>query len=66
MTASNFSVDDMRQATDHALPYTLLKDAAKRAEYRNLDAMAPAGAIDLECEETGALPGDAYADGQAR
>ncbi len=51
MTASDFSVDDMQKTDDHALPYATLKGDATRVSFCNLDAMAPAGAINSNVEE---------------
>jgi N-acyl-D-amino-acid deacylase len=51
MAASDFSVDEMQKTDDYALPYATLKGKAERVSFCNLDAMAPAGAINSNVEE---------------
>lgn len=48
MKASNFSVVDMQKSADYALPYgweDKPMGAVKKLEFRNIDAMGPAGSI---------------------
>jgi CubicO group peptidase (beta-lactamase class C family) len=45
MTSSSFSVDDMKAAADHSLPYAEKKDKVEEIPYKNIDAIGPAGSI---------------------
>ena len=45
MTDSNFSVEDSKQAPDHALPYELKDKAVTAVPFRNIDTIGPAGSI---------------------
>jgi CubicO group peptidase (beta-lactamase class C family) len=45
MTSSNFSIEDMKTAPDHALPYGEKKDKVEEIPYRSIDAVGPAGSI---------------------
>lgn len=45
MTSSSFSIEDMKAAADHSLPYGEKKDKVVEIPYRNIDAVGPAGSI---------------------
>lgn len=45
MTDSNFSVEDSKQAPDHALPYELKDKEVTAVPFRNIDTIGPAGSI---------------------
>ena len=45
MTSSSFSIEDMKTAADHSLPYGEKKDQVVEIPYRNIDAIGPAGSI---------------------
>ena len=45
MTSSSFSIEDMKKAPDHALPYGEKKDKVEEIPYRNIDTIGPAGSI---------------------
>jgi CubicO group peptidase (beta-lactamase class C family) len=45
MTSSSFSIEDMKAAADHSLPYGEKKDKVEEIPYRNIDAIGPAGSI---------------------
>jgi CubicO group peptidase (beta-lactamase class C family) len=52
MRRSNFSVSDMHPETDDAaLPYVLIEDSVVKVPYRNIDNIAPAGAINSSVRE---------------
>ena len=51
MEASNFSVKDSQRSDDFALPYARVKGEVRRIPFYNIDAMAPAGAINSNVEE---------------
>ena len=51
MTRSNFSVDDMQNSDDFALPYTVLEDDVIKIPYRNIDEIGPAGSVNSCVEE---------------
>lgn len=52
MTGSNFSVNDSMKVADHALPYTEEKDKKlKKINFRNIDAVGPAGSINSSVED---------------
>ena len=51
MTASNFSVAESRKSDDFAMPYAKVRDEVKLVPFYNIDAMAPAGAINSNVEE---------------
>jgi CubicO group peptidase (beta-lactamase class C family) len=45
MTETNFSVEDSREAPDHALPYGEKDEKVVELPFRNIDAIGPAGSI---------------------
>jgi len=45
MTSSSFSIEDMKAAADHSLPYGEKKDKVEEIPYRNIDTIGPAGSI---------------------
>ena len=45
MRSSSFSIEDMKLAPDHSLPYGEKKDKVEEIPYRNIDAIGPAGSI---------------------
>jgi CubicO group peptidase (beta-lactamase class C family) len=45
MTSSSFSIEDMKAAPDHSLPYGEKKDKVEEIPYRNIDTIGPAGSI---------------------
>jgi CubicO group peptidase (beta-lactamase class C family) len=45
MTSSSFSIEDMKAAADHSLPYGEKKDKVVEIPYRNIDTVGPAGSI---------------------
>jgi CubicO group peptidase (beta-lactamase class C family) len=45
MSASNFSVDSLKMAPEHALGYNEDEGKVERIDYRNIDAIGPAGSI---------------------
>jgi len=45
MTSGSFSIEDMKAAPDHSLPYGEKKDKVEEIPYRNIDAIGPAGSI---------------------
>ena len=45
MRRSNFSVDRMQEMNNHALPYGGGRDSLAEIDYRNVDAIGPAGSI---------------------
>jgi CubicO group peptidase (beta-lactamase class C family) len=45
MSSSNVSIDALKQVSDRAVGYNEEKKVLKRMEYRNIDAIGPAGAI---------------------
>jgi CubicO group peptidase (beta-lactamase class C family) len=51
MTQSNFSVTDLQKAPDYARGYTRVKDSVKSFDYRNIDAIGPAGSINSSARE---------------
>lgn len=51
MKTANFSVDDMQKVADHALPYNEEEDELKKMDFRNLDAIGPAGSINASVNE---------------
>lgn len=51
MTRSTFSVDSMREADDYARPYEGGRDSVAAVDYRNLDAIGPAGSINSSVSE---------------
>lgn len=51
MTASNFSIADMKKSVDAAKGYTEKKDSIVAMDYYNIDAMGPAGAINSNAAE---------------
>lgn len=52
MTTADISVADLTKSADYALPYVKLpNDSLVKVPYRNLDAIAPAGAINANVAE---------------
>lgn len=51
MTASNFSVANMKKAADASKGYTEKKDSIVAMDYYNIDAMGPAGSINSNAAE---------------
>jgi CubicO group peptidase (beta-lactamase class C family) len=51
MKSTNFSVNDMKKMSNHALPYQEEDGKVKLMEFRNIDAVAPAGAINSNAED---------------
>ena len=51
MTRSTFSVDTMQTADDYARPYGGGRDSTFVVDYRNLDAIGPAGSINSSVSE---------------
>lgn len=45
MNNSNFSVDEMAQNADHALPYSKKEEEVSKMDFRNINAIGPAGSI---------------------
>ena len=45
MTSSSLSIEDMKAAPDHALPYGEKKDKVEEIPYKNIDTIGPAGSI---------------------
>jgi len=45
MTSSSFSIEDMKAAADHSLPYGEKKDKVVEIPFRNIEAIGPAGSI---------------------
>jgi CubicO group peptidase (beta-lactamase class C family) len=45
MMSSSFSIEDMKKAPDHSLPYGEKKDKVEEIPYRNIDTIGPAGSI---------------------
>lgn len=45
MTSSNTSIAAIQEAENHALPYRIVNDTIKKMEFRNIDAIGPAGSI---------------------
>lgn len=51
MKRANLSVTDMTKDDNHALPYRLQKEQVTAIPFRNIDAVAPAGAINASAQE---------------
>lgn len=51
MSATNFSVEKMQKNANHALPYKVTAGEPHPIPFRNLDAIAPAGAINSNAED---------------
>ena len=51
MTGSNTSVRDMSAAPDHSLPYVEVNRLVTAVPFRNIDAIAPAGAVNSNVED---------------
>jgi CubicO group peptidase (beta-lactamase class C family) len=51
MPDTNFSVVDSQKSADFALPYQNAKDVVKLMPFHNVDAIAPAGAIDSTAQD---------------
>ncbi|MBC8111905.1 MAG: serine hydrolase [Verrucomicrobia bacterium] len=51
MTYTNFSVTEMPKMPDHSLGYTEKKEKVETMPFRNLDAAAPAGAINASVKD---------------
>ena len=45
MSSSNFSVEDTKKQVNYSLPYDLEGDEIKELDFRNIDAVGPAGSI---------------------
>ncbi|MEL6720890.1 MAG: serine hydrolase, partial [Bacteroidota bacterium] len=45
MKRSNLSVEDMQKEDNHALPYQVKDEAIAKMDFRNIDAVGPAGSI---------------------
>jgi len=45
MTDTNFSVEESKKVENHALPYQVKDDKIVRMDFRNIDAIGPAGSI---------------------
>jgi CubicO group peptidase (beta-lactamase class C family) len=54
MSRANFSVTEMAADPNHAKPYRLEKDVVKPYEFRNIDAMGPAGSVNASANEMSA------------
>lgn len=51
MTATNFSVNDMQKVKNHALPYNEEDKKVVKMNFRNIDAVGPAGSINSNAED---------------
>ncbi len=51
MKRANFSVEIMQKDPDHAKPYNKEKEEVKRMEFRNIDAIGPAGSVNASVSE---------------
>ncbi len=51
MKSANFSVNAMKKAKDHALPYNEEEEKLKKMDFRNIDAIGPAGSINASVNE---------------
>ncbi|MFK7948391.1 MAG: serine hydrolase [Saprospiraceae bacterium] len=51
MTSTNFSVEDMKKVKNHALPYEEKEEKAVKMDFRNIDAVGPAGSINSNAED---------------
>lgn len=51
MNTASFSVDDMQQAADFALPYKEKDDQVVRIDFRNITEVGPAGSINASVNE---------------
>ncbi|MCB9290537.1 MAG: serine hydrolase [Lewinellaceae bacterium] len=51
MERASFSVENLQKDPDHALPYNKEKDEIKRMDFRNIDAVGPAGSVNASASE---------------
>src|SRR5262249_716593 len=51
MSASNFSVRESQKTDDYALPYAKVGSEIRRVAFYNIDALAPAAAINSNVED---------------
>lgn len=51
MNRANFSIGAMQKDPDHAKPYNKEGDQVKRMDFRNIDAIGPAGSVNASVEE---------------
>ncbi|HKK79290.1 MAG TPA: serine hydrolase, partial [Phaeodactylibacter sp.] len=51
MKRANFSVDLMAKDPNHAKPYTLEEEEVKAIDFRNIDAVGPAGSVNASARE---------------
>ncbi len=51
MERANFSVDEMKDDLNHALPYLNQEDSLVKIDFRNIDAVGPAGSINASARE---------------
>jgi len=51
MKRANFSVEAMQKDPDHAMPYKKEKDKIERMDFRNIDAVGPAGSVNASASE---------------
>jgi len=51
MERSNLSVDRMQEMSNHALPYGGGRDSLEQIDFRNIDAIGPAGSINSSARE---------------
>lgn len=51
MANTNFSVEDMQKVKNHALPYNEKDGKAVKMNFRNIDAIGPAGSINSNAED---------------
>ncbi len=51
MSSSNFSITEMQKSTDFSRPYQVVNDIPVDMEFRNIDAIGPAGSINSNVED---------------
>lgn len=51
MHTANFSVEDSQKSKDFALPYNEEEEQLKKMDFRNIDAIGPAGSINASVKE---------------
>jgi CubicO group peptidase (beta-lactamase class C family) len=51
MNATNFSVEDSKKVKNHALPYNEKEGQLEKIDFRNIDAIGPAGSINSNAED---------------
>lgn len=51
MTNTNFSVAESQQTNDYALPYNIVNEEVAEMQFRNIDAMGPAGSINSNVKD---------------